>query len=59
MPTIKFGNCFAEFMIQMALLKEFGRSEFVMTIKVTDMRKWTYETSLFYDLCITDYSECN
>ena len=23
-PTIKFGKCFAEFMIQIALLKKFG-----------------------------------
>ena len=27
MPTIKFGKCFAEFMIPIALLKKFGSQE--------------------------------
>ena len=38
-PTIKFGKCFAEFMIPIALLKKFGSSEFVMIIEVNNMRR--------------------
>ena len=37
--TVKFGKCFAEFMILIALLKEFGSKEFVATIEVTNMRR--------------------
>ena len=32
-PTIKFRKCFAEFMILIALLKEFGCSEFFTIIE--------------------------
>ena len=39
MPTIKFGKHFAEFMISIALLKEFGSYEFVTIIEVLDMRR--------------------
>ena len=35
--TIKFGKCFAEFMIPIALLKKFG--EFVTIIEVSNMRR--------------------
>ena len=37
-PTIKFGNCFAEFIIPIALLKKFGSEEFVTIIEVSNMR---------------------
>ena len=36
-PTIKFGKCFAEFMIPIASLKEFGSLEFVTIIEVINM----------------------
>ena len=39
MPTIKFGKCFAEFMIPIALLKKFGSQEFVTIIDVRNMRR--------------------
>ena len=39
MPTIKFGKCFAEFMIPIALLKKFGSLEFVTIIEVSNMRR--------------------
>ena len=38
-PTIKFGKCFAEFMITIALLKKFGSLEFVTIIEVSKMRR--------------------
>ena len=38
-PTIKFGKCFAEFMIPIALLKKFGSSEFDTIIEVSNMRR--------------------
>ena len=38
-PMIKFGKCFAEFMIPIALLKKFGSSEFVTIIEVSNMRR--------------------
>ena len=38
-PTIKFGKCFAEFMIPIALLKKFGSYEFVTIIEVSNMRR--------------------
>ena len=38
-PTIKFGKCFAEFMIPIALLKKFGSKEFVTIIEVSNMRR--------------------
>ena len=38
-PTIKFGECFAEFMIPIALLKKFGSKEFVTSIEVSNMRR--------------------
>ena len=38
-PTIKFGKCFAEFMIPKALLKKFGSLEFVKIIDVSNMRR--------------------
>ena len=37
-PTIKFGKCFAEFMIPIALLKKFGSEEFVMIIEVSNKK---------------------
>ena len=37
--TIKFGKCFAEFMIPIALLKKFGNSEFVTIIEVRNIRR--------------------
>ena len=37
-PTIKFGKCFAEFMISIAVLKKFGSYEFVTIIEVSNMR---------------------
>ena len=39
MPTIKFGKCFAEFMIPIALLKKFGSQECVTIIEVSNMRR--------------------
>ena len=39
MATIKFGKYSAEFMIPIALLKEFGSSEFVTIIEVINMRR--------------------
>ena len=39
MPTIKFGKCFAEFMILIALLKEFRSEEFVTIIEVINLRR--------------------
>ena len=39
MPTIKFGKCFAEFMLPIALLKKFGSLEFVTIIEVSNMRR--------------------
>ena len=39
MSTVKFGKCFAEFMITTSLLKELGGSEFVTSIEVTNMRR--------------------
>ena len=33
-PTIKFGKCFAEFLILIALLKKFGSKEFVTIIDI-------------------------
>ena len=41
--TIKFGKCFAEFMIPIALLKEFGSKEFVTIIEVSNMRRCSGE----------------
>ena len=38
-PTIKFGKCFAELMIPIALLKKFGSLEFVTIIEVSNMRR--------------------
>ena len=38
-PTIKFGKFFAEFMIPIALLKEFGSYEFVTIIEVINIRR--------------------
>ena len=38
-PTIKFGKCFAEFMIPIDLLKEFGSLECVTIIEVINMRR--------------------
>ena len=38
MSTVKFGKCFAEFMIPIALHKELGGLGFAMTIEVTNMR---------------------
>ena len=38
-PTVKFGKCFAEFVIPIALLKEFGSQEFVMIVEVSNMRE--------------------
>ena len=38
-PTIKFGKCFAEFMIPIALLKKFGSYKFVTIIKVSNMQR--------------------
>ena len=32
-PTIKFGKCFAEFMIPIALLKEFGSKNLLRLLK--------------------------
>ena len=40
-PTIKFGKCFAEFMIPIALLKKFGSYEFITIIDVSNMRRCT------------------
>ena len=37
MPTVKFGICFAEFTIPIALHMEFGSYEFVTTIVVTNI----------------------
>ena len=36
---VKFGNCFAEFMIPIALLEELGGLDFITTIGVTNMRR--------------------
>ena len=38
-PTIKFGKCFAEFMIPIAMLKEFGSYELVTINEVSNMRR--------------------
>ena len=38
-PIIKFGKCFAEVMIPIALLKKFGSYEFVTIIEVSNMRR--------------------
>ena len=38
-PTIKFGKCFAEYMIPIALLKKFDSKEFVTIIEVSNMRR--------------------
>ena len=38
-PTIKFGKCFAEFMLQIALLKKFGSKEPVTITEVSIMRR--------------------
>ena len=38
-PTIKFVNFFANFMIPIALLKKFGSHEFVTIIEVSNMRR--------------------
>ena len=38
-PTIKFGKCFAEFMIPIPFLKEFDSVEFVTIIEVSYMRR--------------------
>ena len=35
---MKFGKCFAEFIIPIALLKKFGSYEFTMIIEVSNMR---------------------
>ena len=45
MPSIKFGNCFAEFMIPIALLKKFGSKEFVTIIEVNNMRRCSGEAN--------------
>ena len=38
-PKIKFGKCFAEFMIPIALPKKLGSYEFVTIIEVSHMRR--------------------
>ena len=38
-PSIKFGKCFAEFMIPIALLKKFGSLELVTIIEVNNMHR--------------------
>ena len=38
-PTIKFGKCFAKFIIPIALLKKFGSLEYVTIIEVSNMRR--------------------
>ena len=40
-PTKKFGKCFAEFMIPIALLEKFGSEEFVTIIEVSNMRRYS------------------
>ena len=37
--TKKFEKCIADFMITIALLKDFGRKEFVTIIEVINMRR--------------------
>ena len=44
-PTIKFGKCFAEFMISIALFKKFGSYEFVTIIEVSNMRRCSGKTN--------------
>ena len=38
-PTIKFGKCFAEFIIPIALLKKFDSQTFFMIFEVSNMKK--------------------
>ena len=38
-PMIKFGKCFAELMIHIAVPKKFGSLEFVTIIEVSNMRR--------------------
>ena len=46
--TIKFGKCFAEFMIPIALLMEFGSKEFVTIIEVIKRRYFGKANKLRY-----------
>ena len=52
MPTIKFGKCFAEFMIPVALLKKFGSYEFVTIIEVSNMRRCSGKANKLRYTCI-------
>ena len=47
-PTIKFGKCFAEFMLPIALLKKFGSLEFVTIIEVSNMRRCSGKANKIY-----------
>ena len=49
-PTIKFRKCFAEFMIPIALLKEFGSYEFVTIIEVINMQRCSGEANKIYTI---------
>ena len=46
-PTIKFGKWFAEVKVPIALLKEFGSSEFVLTIEVINMQRCSGKANKF------------
>ena len=45
-PWIKFGKCFAEFVIPIALIKKFGSQEFVTIIEVNNMRRCSGKAKL-------------
>ena len=49
---VKFGKCFAEFMIPIALLKELGGLGFLATIEVTNMRRSGKANTLCIYTCI-------
>ena len=51
-PTIKFGKCFAELMIPIALHKEFGRQELVTIIEVSNMRRCSGKANKLRYTCI-------
>ena len=50
-PTIKFGKCFAKFMIPLALLKKFGSYEFVTIIEVSNMRRCSGKANKLRYIC--------